>query len=48
MIADAAYYRAERRGFTPGFELEDWLGAENDIERVLDLEDPQRSVLCGD
>ena len=28
MIAEAAYYRAEKRGFKPGGELEDWLGAE--------------------
>ena len=27
-IAIAAYLRAERRGFTPGAELEDWLEAE--------------------
>lgn len=27
-IAVAAYYIAERRGFAPGFELEDWLTAE--------------------
>ena len=27
-IAEAAYYRAERRGFQPGFEIEDWLAAE--------------------
>lgn len=27
-IAREAYYRAERRGFTPGFELDDWLAAE--------------------
>jgi hypothetical protein len=31
MIAEAAYYRAERRGFAPGFELEDWLAAEREI-----------------
>lgn len=31
MIAEAAYYRAERRGFTPGHELEDWLVAEMEI-----------------
>ena len=29
-IAIAAYLRAERRGFAPGFELEDWLEAERD------------------
>jgi len=29
-IATAAYLRAERRGFLPGAELEDWLEAEKD------------------
>lgn len=28
-IAEAAYYRAEKRGFASGFALEDWLAAEN-------------------
>jgi hypothetical protein len=32
MIAEAAYYRAEERGFEPGHELEDWLEAEARIE----------------
>ncbi|MEA3410620.1 MAG: DUF2934 domain-containing protein [Pseudomonadota bacterium] len=32
MIAEAAYYRAEHRGFEPGNELEDWLGAESELE----------------
>lgn len=27
-IAREAYYRAERRGFAPGYELDDWLAAE--------------------
>ncbi len=31
MIAEAAYYRAQRRGFAPGHELEDWLEAEAQI-----------------
>lgn len=31
MIAEAAYYRAEKRGFRPGFEFHDWLEAEKDI-----------------
>ena len=35
MIAEAAYYRAERRGFEPGHELEDWLQAEAEIARAL-------------
>jgi hypothetical protein len=28
LIAISAYYLAERRGFAPGHELEDWLAAE--------------------
>jgi hypothetical protein len=28
MIAEAAYYCAEKRGFEPGHELDDWLEAE--------------------
>lgn len=35
MIADAAYYRAERRNFAPGHEYEDWLAAEAEVEEVL-------------
>lgn len=31
MIAERAYYRAQKRGFTPGHELEDWLVAEREI-----------------
>ena len=31
-IATAAYYRAQARGFAPGFELEDWLAAEMQID----------------
>ena len=34
MTAEAAYYRAERRGFEPGHELEDWLAAEGEIQRL--------------
>jgi hypothetical protein len=32
LIAEAAYYRAERRGFEPGGELDDWLAAEREVE----------------
>jgi hypothetical protein len=35
MIANAAYLRAEKRGFAPGHELEDWLEAEAEIRRHL-------------
>lgn len=31
IIAEHAYYRAERRGFEPGRELEDWLEAEAEL-----------------
>ena len=31
-IAEAAYYRAQRRGFSPGYEEEDWLAAEQELE----------------
>lgn len=35
-IAEAAYFRAESRGFAPGFELEDWLLAEREIQGDTD------------
>jgi hypothetical protein len=31
-ISEAAYYRAQHRGFVPGQEEEDWLEAEKEIE----------------
>ena len=31
MIELAAFFRAERRGFVPGFEAEDWLAAEAEV-----------------
>ena len=35
MVASAAYYRAERRGFKDGSELADWLEAGSEIEQSL-------------
>jgi hypothetical protein len=35
MVAEAAYYRAERRGFAPGNEMEDWLQAETEIDSLI-------------
>jgi hypothetical protein len=35
MIAERAYLRAEKRGFTPGKETEDWLAAEVEIDLLL-------------
>jgi Protein of unknown function (DUF2934) len=37
LIAQAAYYRAERRGFEPGHEAEDWLAAESEVDTALML-----------
>jgi hypothetical protein len=31
LILEAAYFRAKQRGFTPGYELEDWIQAEAEV-----------------
>jgi hypothetical protein len=31
MVAEAAYYRAQQRGFSAGGEVDDWLEAEREI-----------------
>jgi hypothetical protein len=48
MIEEAAYFRAERRAFEPGYELDDWLYAERDIERALAPSSDEDPTLCGD
>lgn len=35
LIAEAAYYRAKKRGFTPGHEVEDWIQAEAEVLRRI-------------
>ena len=35
MVRMAAYLRAERRGFAPGYEIEDWLAAEAEVSARL-------------
>lgn len=35
LIAEAAYFRAEKRGFTPGNETADWLAAEAEVDATL-------------
>jgi len=35
MIQEAAYFKAEARGFSPGHELDDWLEAEKEIDEKL-------------
>jgi len=34
LIAMAAYYRADRRGFEGGYEVQDWLEAEAEIDGI--------------
>ena len=36
-IAHAAYLRAEKRGFAPGHEIDDWLAAEADFLAAHDV-----------
>jgi hypothetical protein len=35
LIAEAAFFRAEKRGFAPGHEVEDWLAAESEVDARL-------------
>lgn len=35
-IAEAAYYIAEQRGFASGSEVDDWIRAEAEIDRLLE------------
>lgn len=34
-IAEAAYYKAEKRGFAPGFQEQDWAEAEAEIDALF-------------
>jgi hypothetical protein len=42
MIEEAAYFRAERRGFTGGDAAEDWMAAEREIAELLGEETPEQ------
>ncbi len=35
-VAEAAYYKAQKRNFEPGFDLQDWLEAEHEIGEHAD------------
>ena len=35
MVSEAAYFNAERRGFSPGGEVADWLAAEGQVDTLL-------------
>ncbi|HTY92668.1 MAG TPA: DUF2934 domain-containing protein [Steroidobacteraceae bacterium] len=34
-VREAAYLRAQARGFAPGHELDDWLAAEHEVDACL-------------
>ena len=36
LISEAAYFRAKKRGFQPGHEVEDWIQAEAEVMRRLE------------
>jgi sterol desaturase/sphingolipid hydroxylase (fatty acid hydroxylase superfamily) len=44
MIAEAAYYKAEKRAFTPGNELRDWLEAKREIIWMVYGDKPIRKL----
>lgn len=37
MVTKIAYFKAEQRGFEPGYELQDWLEAEQELLSNLAL-----------
>lgn len=44
-IAERAYYRAEQRGFAPGYELEDWIEAEKEVRGATQgEEEPEEPI----
>ena len=49
MVRIAAYLRAERRGFAPGYEIEDWLAAETEVSARQDAKPaaPPRKTAAG-
>lgn len=47
MISEAAYYRAEKRGFAPGYEMEDWIAAEIELHARLNDQDKAASIGIG-
>jgi Protein of unknown function (DUF2934) len=42
LIAEAAFFRAEKRGFAPGHDTEDWLLAEAEVDAGLLQKSPAR------
>ena len=42
MVARAAYFRSQKRGFDPGRDLDDWLEAEAEVDATLGLRQARR------
>jgi len=34
-IAEIAFYKAEKRGFEPGHEIDDWIEAEQELQEMM-------------
>lgn len=47
MIAEAAYYRAQARGFNGGDAIDDWLAAEREINRLLPSPQQQKKEMAA-
>ena len=47
MIEEAAYFRAQQRGFNGGDPMDDWLAAEREINRLLPSPQQQRQELAA-
>jgi len=43
MIAETAYFKAEKRGFTGGNPVDDWLAAESEVDALLSNNPPQQA-----
>lgn len=42
LVRTAAYFRAQRRGFEPGYEWEDWLAAEAEVSTLTGVAAPKQ------
>jgi hypothetical protein len=47
-IAERAYFRAEQRGFAPGYETEDWIEAEKEVREELLAEEKEPDLIAED
>lgn len=42
LIQEAAYFRAEQRGFAAGHEVEDWIAAEAEVDAEVSVPAPRK------